>query len=62
MHSNEKVCGCPHHKMVPALVVIFGLVFLLRNLDVLSSSTVDIVWPIIVGVAGLTTISNCSCC
>jgi len=56
MHSNEKVCGCPHHKMVPALVVIFGLVFLLRNLDVLSSSTVDIVWPIIVGVAGLTTI------
>lgn len=60
--ERENVCGCPHHKMIPALVTLFGLVFLLGTLGVMSMGTVNVVWPIIVIVAGLTKMGGCKCC
>ena len=58
------VCNCPHHKFMPILVVAFGVVFLLGYLDVFSMGTVNIIWPIIVIVGGLTRLmeSKCKCC
>ena len=62
--EGQKCCGCPHHKVVPVLVVLFGLTFLLGNLNVLTQQFVGIAWPIIVGIAGLTKLGGgkCKCC
>ena len=46
-------CGCPHHKMVPLLVVLFGLAFLLEALGMLNMSFVNVAWPVLVILAGL---------
>ncbi|HEX3095728.1 MAG TPA: DUF5668 domain-containing protein, partial [Patescibacteria group bacterium] len=56
--------NCPHHKMFPIFVVLFGLTFLLGTLEVLSARTVSIVWPIIVILIGLQKLMghNCKCC
>ena len=54
-HMEEKMggmCRCPHHKMVPGLVFLFGVLFLLFNLGVLSASFTNIAWPILVILAG----------
>ncbi len=57
------MCKCPHHKVMPILVVIFGLVFLLGAMGTLDMRTVGIVWPIIVIVVGLMKLGgNCKCC
>lgn len=57
-------CSCPHHKTVPILLVIFGLVFLLGQWGVLSSGAVSTLWPIIVIAAGLFKLTErwCKCC
>ncbi len=64
--QNEmmKRCNCPHHKVVPLLVVLFAAAFLLRNLGVLDEQTVDIAWPILVGLGGLMHLTEgaCKCC
>ena len=62
MHG--KVCGCPHHKMIPLLVVLLGVLFLLGNLGKVSSEVVVIVWPIVVIVGGLQKMFGhmCKCC
>ena len=62
--GEKNVCGCPHHKIFPGLVVLFGLVFLLGALGVITSQTVAIMWPVIVIVAGLKKMMKrrCKCC
>ena len=57
-------CQCPHHKMVPSLMVLFGLAFLLKALGVLTDSFVDVAWPILVILAGgMKMMENkCKCC
>ncbi len=66
MEEQNKVgaCQCPHHKMVPALVVLFGLVFLLKGLNVLSPNVTNVVWPVLVVLVGLMKMSQskCKCC
>ena len=64
MDDKAMMCGCPHHKIVPGLVILFGLLFLLGAYDVFTMRTVQIVWPILVIVAGLMKISqgSCKCC
>jgi len=72
MHMEEKmskkgeglVCRCPHHKFVPGLVVLFGLLFLLANFGVFSAEFVNVAWPILVLAAGLAKLSGsyCKCC
>jgi hypothetical protein len=59
-------CGCVHHKVMPLLVVVFGLVFLLGALGKMSMETVNVVWPVIVIIAGLKKMAMgmgmCKCC
>ena len=57
-------CPCPHHKVVPALIVLFGLAFLLQACNILSADTVAITWPIIVIVGGFVKMFShkCKCC
>ena len=58
------MCSCPHHKMPGLLVVVFGLIFLLGYLNVLTSQAVMIAWPIVVILAGLMKLMSgrCKCC
>lgn len=62
--GNGMVCRCPHHKMVPLLVVLFGLAFLLEALGTLSASFVNIAWPVLVILAGGMKLMKgmCKCC
>ncbi len=57
-------CGCKHHKIVPAAVIVFGIVFLLGYLSVLSWGAVNIIWPILVIIAGIMKLTKgkCKCC
>lgn len=58
------MCSCGHHKVLPIGVVLFGALFLLGALEVLSAATVAVIWPILVIVAGGTMLfgKNCKCC
>lgn len=62
----ENTCKCFHHKVMPVLVVLFGLTFLLGTLGVLTSDFVNITWPVIVIAAGLMKWMEksgmCKCC
>ncbi len=62
MHPN--VCRCTHHSMVPLMVALIGLAFLLGELGVLTMHTVNIIWPILLIIAGGTKMSRrmCKCC
>ena len=62
--SGMACCKCMHHQVIPILIVLFAVVFLLGYLSVLSMETVNIIWPIIVGVGGLTKLmgGSCKCC
>ncbi|MFH1145469.1 MAG: hypothetical protein V1707_00690 [bacterium] len=64
MMEQNKSCSCTHHKFVPFLIFLFGLLFLLGNLGVLGQGLVDIVWPILVLLGGLSmmTSGKCKCC
>ena len=59
-----KTCGCPHHKALPVLVILFGLLFLLSNMNVVSSSMVSTWWPVLVIAGGLVKLmkNKCKCC
>mgnify|MGYP001560885175 CR=1 FL=1 len=64
-HMMENgMCKCTHHKVVPVLIVLFGLTFLLGNLGILSGAIASIVWPSLIILGGLMKFSRgmCSCC
>lgn len=50
--------------MMGVFVILFGLTFLLRALDVISPKVAGIAWPIIVMLAGLQSMfgNKCNCC
>ncbi len=66
MEDMKNVCKCPHHKVMPILVILFGLTFLLGAWDVLNENTVGIVWPVLVILAGAMKLGErsgmCKCC
>lgn len=66
MQGMKNMCKCPHHKVVPVLVVLFGVTFLLGAWGTLSWSAVNVIWPILVILAGLIKIGEnsgmCKCC
>jgi hypothetical protein len=64
MNQTGMVCKCSHHKFVPGLVISFGLLFLLQALGVVGSGLVDLLWPILVILAGFMKMSQvkCKCC
>lgn len=57
-------CKCPHHKMIPLLIVLFGLLFLLEALGWWGTRFVEVVWPILVILGGLQKMmgGKCKCC
>ncbi len=64
--SNENCsgCGCPCHRTVGVLIVLFGLTFLLGHLDIIPSNIVGIIWPSLIILGGLkkTFKGMCKCC
>jgi len=57
-------CKCPHHKVVPGLIVLIGLAFLLQALNVVSAGFVGVVWPCLLILVGLQKMFSgmCRCC
>lgn len=57
-------CRCGHHKVIPILVVLFGLEFLLAQVNVLTWNFVGVTWPILVIIAGCMKLFRgaCKCC
>ena len=65
---NEKMgmnmCKCPHHSMLPLLVIAFGAVFLLGQWNILTMAAVNTLWPLIVIAVGIMKLmgKKCKCC
>ena len=57
-------CGCPCHRAHGVLITLFGLVFLLAHLDVISTQILNISWPVLVMVFGIkhSIKGICKCC
>ncbi|MEO5971576.1 MAG: DUF5668 domain-containing protein [Bdellovibrionia bacterium] len=57
-------CCCPCHMMKGILIILFGLTFLLGTFEVLSQHVVSIIWPILVILAGGSSLmqGKCKCC
>ncbi|MBI3626534.1 hypothetical protein HY224_00620 [Candidatus Uhrbacteria bacterium] len=57
-------CSCPHHKVPMFFVIVFGLLFLLESLGVVTPHATNIAWPIIVILFGLNKLFSgaCKCC
>lgn len=64
VHMNGKTCECKCHRTMPILIILFGLTFLLGNFGVIMSSTVSLIWPILVIVCGFLSMNkkSCKCC
>lgn len=64
MNNGKTCCKCPHHSMVPLGITLIALVILLGNLGVFTQGFVGIVWPIILGLMGLSKMcgGKCKCC
>lgn len=62
--TQANVCGCLHHKMMPAFVVVFGLLFWGETFGWWGSQVVNIGWPGVLIVAGLFKMmeGKCKCC
>lgn len=58
------MCGCGHHNIVPILMILFGTSFLLQYQGILTVEAVNIIWPILVGIAGVVKLTEdkCGCC
>jgi hypothetical protein len=59
-----KTCNCPHHKVLPILTILVGADFLLGALGIFTWWFVDIIWPILLIIAGFTWMNagKCGCC
>ncbi|MBI4137961.1 MAG: hypothetical protein HY472_01790 [Candidatus Sungbacteria bacterium] len=64
MMKHKMTCGCTHHKVVPWAIILIGLTFLLGAFDVLTQQAVNVVWPILLIIAGGTKLAQhtCACC
>ena len=64
--GEKKVCKCSHHKVVPVLVILLGLVFLLQALNIITAGFAMIMWPIVIIAIGVMMIMKnsgmCKCC
>ena len=64
MDSSKHNCKCPCHSAIGIFVILFGLTFLLKALNVLSDQIVNIIWPTIIILAGGKKMlaGMCKCC
>jgi len=62
----ENMCKCNHHKTFPVLMILFGLTFLLGNWEILTPGAVNVIWPVLIMVAGFMKLGDkigmCKCC
>jgi len=59
------VCRCPHHKLIPMVIFIIGLLFFLNAVNlVITTSVLNMLWPVALMIGGLTKMmsSRCKCC
>lgn len=58
------MCKCSHHKIVPVLIVLIGLLFLLNAFGSLSAGMLAVLWPIALILIGLQKMfgAMCKCC
>jgi hypothetical protein len=56
------VCKCPHHRVLPTMLVLIGIDFLLGAVGILSMSFVNITWPILLIILGCIKMARCGCC
>jgi steroid 5-alpha reductase family enzyme len=47
-----------HGKLVPLFVLLISVLFLLKGLDVFDQNFVDIVWPVLLGITALISMSG----
>jgi len=50
-------CGSCH-SIVPVLLILIAVVFLLQALGYLAPSVVSILWPVLLGIAGIAKLSD----
>jgi len=62
MHGKGMVCNCPHHKVIPWLIILIGADFLLGAVNVLTWGFVNITWPILLIIGGVVKLVRCNCC
>ena len=62
MPGQGKLCKCPHHKVIPIMIILIGLDFLLGAVNVLTMSFVNVSWPILLMIIGATRLGGCKCC
>ena len=64
MENTQNNCQCMHHKIMPMLIVLLGLTFLSKELGIVSAGTANVIWPVIVILAGLKKLMGnvCKCC
>ena len=55
------MCKCPHHKIAPLSITLIGLAFLANALGYLASSTLAVVWPVLLTIIGLMKLSRGMC-
>lgn len=64
--EGKKVCRCPHHKVMPGLIILLGLIFLLQAINVVSAGFAMVAWPVVVILIGLQKFAEkshmCKCC
>lgn len=62
--GKKMMCKCPHHKMIPWLIVTIGVVFLFGQIGIFTMGFVNVAWPILVIAAGAMKLmeGKCKCC
>jgi len=64
--GSKNMCKCPHHKAMPIMIIVFGVVFLLGNMGWISWEAVGWIWPILVIIVGIKKLAMksgmCKCC
>ena len=61
---SKKVCNCPHHKVVPIMIIIIGLVILVGAFSMLTFQWASILIGVALIVIGGTKLGSrsCKCC
>ena len=60
-HDMPKMCHHHHRKMFAWMAVLFGLTFLLGDMNILTASAVSMIWPILVIIVGVKMMCKCHC-
>jgi hypothetical protein len=55
-------CKCPHHKVMPIIIILIGVDFFLGAVGVLTAGFVSVTWPILLIILGCVKMVRCGCC